>query len=571
MNKQYERFLDKSCFYTESEFVKMYGQNYRIFLNHDLLAKDEVTFNRYKTSEPTVTSMIQGNQTTVSKTLLLDLLNNEGMYQYLFQNMDNDFGNVVRISLFKGDDKLDSIIISRAVLSDLLLSIPKEELSEKEQMRIALITSVSTLNSLRTKYHDDVHFGIIDDEAISIPSVTLFNVLTMSNERYENFISGENIELSIAGKMETFPTRVVAYMIVSFMERERILAKYLIPNTVYQRYIKLKELKTIDFESINKNEKSNDYNQDGISRAELVSLSDDINNLLDSDIPKTSSILEIAIIKYIRLLGALEFNQEYYASNVEHQPTSNLEDLKKVTLENNVILPGDMLVIMTYVFKSLGIKYTVEHQRISFKYGEYVLELDLSNAALLRDMSAVKMNNAITSIRCINTNTTTKKKFEEFLSKINYCYLVNCALKKDFILALEEYRNEYSKGDMSRKERLSLFFKLISSTSLMGTDCVAYQLKMFKNFFKESDGIEINVISSSMNSYRDYQFVPITIVSVINGNDYTHFIIDVNSKEIVSNIDTEELRKRFDDKIYGYLNISTDSIPGIARSKAYVR
>ncbi len=571
MNKQYERFLDKSCFYTESEFIKMYGQNYRIFLNHDLLIKDEALFKRYKFQSPTITSTIQENRTTVSKTLLFDLLNNEGMYQYLFQNMDNDFGNVVRISLFKEDNKVDSIIISRAVLSDLLLSLPKDELSEKEQMRIALITSVSTLNSLRTKYRDEIHFGIVDESAVSIPSVALFNVLTMSNEKYNNFLRGDGIEFVIDGKKQKISSRIVAYMIVSFMERERILAKYLIPNTVYHRYMSLKAYKSIDFESINRNEKSNDYDQDGASRADLVELSDELQEALDKDIPKTLSALEIAIIKYIRLLSILEYNQDYYASNISQQQSSSVEDVKSITLENNAVLPNDIMIIMSYIFKQLGIKYTVEFQTLSFKYGEYVLELDLSNEALLRDMSSAKMNEGINSIKCINTNQTTKNKFEELLAKINYTHLVNASLKRDYIKALDEYRSVYARASMSRKERLFMFFKVISSSSLMGTDSIVYQLKMFENFFRPEDGISISVVSSSINTYREYEYVPITIVSVVNSSEYTYFVIDANSKEIISNLNIDEIRSRFDDKRYAYLDVEKKDIPGVIRSKTYVR
>lgn len=570
MNKQYERFLDKSRFFTESEFTQMYGQNYRIFLNHDLLIKDEVSFNRYKIASPTISSTIQGNQTTVSKTLLIDLLNNEGMYQYLFQNMDNDFGNVVRISLFKDDAKVDSIIISRAVLSDLLLSLPKEELSEKEQMRIALITNVSTLNSLRMKYRDDIHFGIIDEESVSIPSLALFNVLTMSKEKYNTFLENDTIDLYYDGKTHTYSTRVVAYMIVSFMERERILAKYLIPDAVYHRYIDLKNLKTIDFESINKNEKSNDYTQEGISRADLVNLSDDITSILDSDIPKTSSNLEKAILKYIRLLSVLEYDQEYFSSN-KLEMQDNLDKVKDITLESNIVTPKDILVIMTYIFKKLDIKYTVDGNKVSFKYGEYVLELDLSDDALLKDFAAVKSGEQITSIRCINVNAITKKKFDDYMNDINRRHLIGVKKKNDFDRYLAEYKSKYASKSLSRKERLALFFKILSSSSLMGTDAVIYQTNMFNKFFYDNDGITMNIISSSKNNYREYAYVPVVILSVINGNEYTHFIIDVNSKEIISNVTTEELKNSFDDKTFAYIDSETDEIPGIARGKMYVR
>lgn len=570
MNKQYERFLDKSRFFTESEFAQMYGQNYRIFLNHDLLIKDEVSFNRYKIASPTISSTIQGNQTTVSKTLLIDLLNNEGMYQYLFQNMDNDFGNVVRISLFKDDAKVDSIIISRAVLSDLLLSLPKEELSEKEQMRIALITNVSTLNSLRMKYRDDIHFGIIDEESVSIPSLALFNVLTMSKEKYNTFLENDTIDLYYDGKTHTYSTRVVAYMIVSFMERERILAKYLIPDAVYHRYIDLKNLKTIDFESINKNEKSNDYNQEGISRADLVNLSDDITSILDSDIPKTSSNLEKAILKYIRLLSVLEYDQEYFSSN-KLEMQDNLDKVKDITLESNIVTPKDILVIMTYIFKKLDIKYTVDGNKVSFKYGEYVLELDLSDGALLKDFAAVKSGEQITSIRCINVNAITKKKFDDYMNDINRRHLIGVKKKNDFDRYLAEYKSKYASKSLSRKERLALFFKILSSSSLMGTDAVIYQTDMFNKFFYDNDGITMNIISSSKNNYREYAYVPVVILSVTNGNEYTHFIIDVNSKEIISNVTTEELKNSFDDKTFAYIDSETDEIPGIARGKMYVR
>ena len=570
-DKSYENLLDKSRFYTEAEFISMYGPNFRIFLNHDLLIKDELLFNRYKTSTPTLSSTIQGNNMVVSVKLLHDLLSNEGMYQYLFQNLNNDIGNVVRISLFKDDKKVDSIIISRAVLSNLLLSMNKDDLSATEQMRIALITNVSTITSLRNKYRADEHFAIIDDTSKSIPSLKLFNLLMMSSEKYNAFIHSEEWEINIDGKRTKYDTRVLAYMLVSFMERERILSKYILPEVAYQRYMDIKNYRVIDFESINRNEKSNDYNEEGRSLADMVTLNTELSEYLSSDIPKTSSNLEIFIMQYIKLLKALVYNQEYYASNSGASTNANLDNISNLTLGNNAILPKDFMVIISKLLKDLNIKYTIESNKVSFKYGEYILELDVSNEALIKDMSAAKMNEPISAIRCVNTFAISKKKFDELLSRVNYDYLVQSSIKEDYLLALDKYRNIYVRPRLTRKERLFLFIKLISSYSLKGTDNIAYQYRMFDHFFKEGDNITLSIVSSNMNPYNDYEYVPISIISVLNNDEYVYFIIDINRGTIAETIDHDELLRRFDDQRYGYLNMNKEDIPGIERSASHVR
>ena len=94
---EYEKLLDKDVFYTREEVEKQYGQSIKKNIALSLVVKDEKIFLEYKEKDLIVINESENKR--VSKKLIHDLLNDEGMYKYLLLNLNNDLGVAARISL----------------------------------------------------------------------------------------------------------------------------------------------------------------------------------------------------------------------------------------------------------------------------------------------------------------------------------------------------------------------------------------------------------------------------------------------------------------------------------------
>lgn len=586
----YETFLDKDKFYTRAEFLAEYGDSYDVYAQNTLLIKDEELFEKYK-NEELMSLRTQRSYSTISKHLILDLLTNEGLREYLLLHMNDEQGIVIRISLVKDGEIKDSITVTRATLAKAFNEFAKEikiKTPDKVQMRMALINNLSRVYSLKQKFANEVNTCVVDGELCEISCLDLYDILNKKEKDYKKFIEdNEDMTFIVNGEKRTYPKRVVVYMLINFIEKKRILENYLLPEVALNRYIELYSCKQIDYESINKYEKSNDDYDNGVSISELINLDEGLENAVLSDMNPTYSLLEKAIYIYYKLCELLSYDQEFYAANQkgeEAESHCDINRINKVSLENNEVVCYEFIAIYSYFLKKLGIKYTVDnavqdeygkgHSTISFKVGEYLITADSTRSILNNDMTSAKINAPLIGMRLTNENVATRNKFLETYKKVINDIQKSKKDKKIFADSVREYREKYAKEKLSKKEKLYLLFKEIGNTKLKGIDVISVHMRIYEHLFKQDDDVSINFISSTVNAYKDFNYTPLTIISVkISDGNYIYYQIDPNNPSLVEIISKEEIKELFESRDYAYLGKEDRIIPGInlgSREK-YVR
>lgn len=533
----------------------------------------------------------QRSYSTISKHLILDLLTNEGLREYLLLHMNDEQGIVIRISLVKDGEIKDSITVTRATLAKAFNEFAKEikiKTPDKVQMRMALINNLSRVYSLKQKFANEVNTCVVDGELCEISCLDLYDILNKKEKDYKKFIEdNEDMTFIVNGEKRTYPKRVVVYMLINFIEKKRILENYLLPEVALNRYIELYSCKQIDYESINKYEKSNDDYDNGVSISELINLDEGLENAVLSDMNPTYSLLEKAIYIYYKLCELLSYDQEFYAANQkgeEAESHCDINRINKVSLENNEVVCYEFIAIYSYFLKKLGIKYTVDnavqdeygkgHSTISFKVGEYLITADSTRSILNNDMTSAKINAPLIGMRLTNENVATRNKFLETYKKVINDIQKSKKDKKIFADSVREYREKYAKEKLSKKEKLYLLFKEIGNTKLKGIDVISVHMRIYEHLFKQDDDVSINFISSTVNAYKDFNYTPLTIISVkISDGNYIYYQIDPNNPSLVEIISKEEIKELFESRDYAYLGKEDRIIPGInlgSREK-YVR
>lgn len=576
----YEEYLDNDKFYTKAEFLEEYGNSYNVYANNTLIMKDPELFMAYKTSE-LMHFRTQLGYSTVSRKLLLDLLTNEGLSQYLLAHMNDEQGIVIRLSLVQNGEIEDSIIITRATLAKAIDDFAKEisvKIPNKVQMRIALLTNLSTVYSLRKNYADEIYSCIVDGDICEIECLDLYDILNQPEEDYQKFLENdEDMTFLVDGIEKTYPKRVVAYMLVNFVENKRILENYLLPEIALKRYIELYSCKQIDYESINKYEKPNDEYNNGVSISELIDLDKEFEDAVLCDMNPTYSLLEKAIYIYYKLCELLSYDQEYYAANQkgeEAEKHCDINRINNITLENNEVVCYEFIAIYSYFLRHLGIKYTVDnairdeygkgHSTISFKVGEYLITVDPTRSILNNDMTSAKINSSLIGMRLTNENIATRHKFLDTYNKVINEINNTKKNKKIFADTIREYKEKYSKNHLSKKEKLYLLFKEVGETNLKGIDVISVHMRIYEHLFKQDDDVDINFISSTINAYKDYNYTPLTILSVkVADNDYIYYQIDPNNPNLVETISKEEIKELFESRDFAYIGKQDKTIPSI--------
>ena len=563
MQKKYfaklEQELPKDIFYSYSQVVREYGQSYEHFIRNSLLVKDEATFKKYKSSNLITIETLNGKK-SVSKDLLLDLISYEGLYKYLITNMDNEFSLAARIDYFENGDIKDSIIINRAELSIFLLKLNMGELNTQQKIRISTLCNFTKLNSLEKKFQNDEHIAVVDGEVVSIKVSDLLKVLTMKEEEFTQFVYGKN--------PFAYSKEIIVYMLNDFIKRNRIMEKYHLDEYIIKRYKDLEAQSIIDYESINKNLKTNDDDLEGNSLIEQITINEQLYEEVFKYHKNTYSSLETAMYVYVRLCELLTYDQGYYASP-KTDDVNKLEDVNNISLTNNAVTNYEFLLLYTALLREMKIRYTLDNRllggnadkaSITFRSGEYLVKVDTLSDVLNSDFTNAKINAPLTGLICLNQNQISKQKFEELFYKIIKELIET---KKERILfegSLQEYHNKYARTDLSFKDKFYVLLKDIARPNLKGIDAIAYQKKVFENLFGNDDRISINFISSMINNYKDYTYTPLTIITLKTNDEVRYYMIDPNHQNIVERISESELEEYFLSGEYAYLD-EVDEIP----------
>lgn len=563
----YEKFLDRNLFYTHEEVANEYGHSIKKNIASSLVLKSEDLFLEYKNND--LIEVDELEHKSVSKKLIHDLLSDEGMYRYLQNNLSNDLGIAARIDYIIDLKSVASIKLTRREFIEALNQM-NGELSQHELMRSAVIRSSWVLFSCEQRYRNTLHKTFINDSCLDIPASVLIRILSCSEDEYNKFINGD-INFGYAKE-------ILAYALVDFVERERILIKYVFPKNVIDRYENIKNYSLIDFESINKNRIKNDLNEYGESIIDKIELSSELKEYLNDELADTYSNLEKAIYYYIKLCEVFSLDDNYYLSTSqslleEHTSTDNINSK---TPSNNKVAMYDFLSIYASILSELKIDFTLNQtlmnggevgsNLLTFKYGEYLVSISSLANPSESDLTNVKINDRLTNITSINKNKVTKAKFKELTERIYKDIQNKRTDKKTFQESLAAYKQTLSYSKMPITDKIYILLKEITRTDLKGLELSGYTKKLFSSLFKGNKNIAINILAKRVDNST--YLTPVIIVSYL-GLEYHYLVVDKSIENSLRSVSLDELTSLLSENKYYYIDSknvpSSTEIPGISR------
>lgn len=563
----YEKFLDRNLFYTHEEVANEYGHSIKKNIASSLVLKSEELFLEYKNND--LIEVDELEHKSVSKKLIHDLLSDEGMYRYLQNNLSNDLGIAARIDYIIDLKSVASIKLTRRDFIEALNQM-SGDLSQHELMRSAVIRSSWVLFSCEQRYRNTLHRTFINDSCLDIPASVLIRILSCREDEFNKFINGD-INFGYAKE-------ILAYALVDFVERERILIKYVFPKNIIDRYENIKNYSLIDFESINKNRIKNDLNEYGESIIDKIELSSELKSYLNAEIDETYSNLEKAIYYYIKLCEVFSLDDNYYLSTSqslleEHTSTDNINSK---TPSNNKVAMYDFLSIYASILNELKIDFTLNQtlmnggevgsNLLTFKYGEYLVSISSLANPSESDLTNVKINDRLTNITSINKNKVTKAKFKELTERIYKDILSKRTDKKTFQESLSAYKQTLSYSKMPITDKIYILLKEITRTDLKGLELSGYTKKLFSSLFKGNKNIAINILAKRVDNST--YLTPVIIVSYL-GLEYHYLVVDKSIENSLRSVSLDELTSLLSENKYYYIDSknvpSSTEIPGISR------
>lgn len=551
----YEELLDSDKYYTKDEIDSNFGSSYKINFKVSLVLKSSELFEKYQKNN-LLKSSVNGNEYKISEYLLIDLVEEDGMYKYVLKNMDNSLSLAARIAYIIDEDTYHSIKISRAEFASALNAI-KDKLSVKGKMRLALINSLVSPFSLRQKYATTNYTCIIDEKRVIIPATYLIDLFLADEDSFSKKIQNGYFGYS---------KEILAYVIVDFVEKNRILQKYIFDAFIIERYNKLKKFEIVDFESLNKNLISNTINIDGEDILESITIPTFIEETKRKIKSNGYSPLEIAIYLYFEMCNFYSYDEKFFL-------------MKKTGDEETSITTKNFIYIYAKILEELKIKFTIDQtliydlssgkSKLAFKAGEFLVSVDSLDDLGKNDLTSVKINDDIIGLKSVNRVDISKIKFKELIDKMYKIFLNDKKRTLDFKSKLEEYERTYQECKLSKKERIKLFLTAIARKDLKGTDNIGYMKRVFNNIFAKDKNVSINFIGAGFSG-DEFNVTPIAIVTVLENNEYCYYKVNPKSPNVIDSITKEELEGMFSNDYYYYRGFN-NCIPGLEMREEYVR
>ena len=552
-----------TAFYTKDELVQSYGKTYATLLDDSLIPKEQSTYDEY------MDNMIDINTPKgiiqIPILLIKDLLTNQDLYKFLIDNLDNMDGYPIKLKKMD-EGKVTAIYkLSRADLVFALRSMNTNLLDIQEQINIISIVNLSTNKSCDLKYNDFIQKSLIDGSVYSMDAKTLLNILTESEDEFEVFLTPEC--------KSKYEKKYIFYMLRDFIERERIFDKYIFKDSVYDRYNKIINHEYIDFESLNKNQKSDDYDHNGESIVENLHLDESFYREIMKYSKKTYGPLEKAIHAYLRLCEILTYDEQALVNdNIDMNEKINVEHLASIDKDNNVVVCYEFAFIYAYILNRLGIHYTMNaksfmntpgYAYVEFRVQEYLVKADALKNILDSDLTNMKVADKITGLTCTNENVTSQRKFNELADKVRMNIIKRKDIVETYDRSVDKIKENIDASNLSKKDKMKFLLKIITRANVKGIDKLAYQRKIFDSIFTPEDNISINFLGTDNKAF--------TLITSIDDGVFKYYVVNENEESPLRMISNEELSYNINNGIYKVLD--GEMILGISEEKgvSYVK
>lgn len=500
--------------------------------------------------------------------LLEELLNNDDYFQSVKRLYD---GAIVRTRVcYLGYPKMISAeFYSKKELLQFFhegIKNNKIQLSEKGKERLNYIENKMSYESFINDYKNKKIEINIEGKLVNFNVNSFINVMDMSDEEYEIFFKDTK-------EINGIPKIYFAYSLKHFLNTESLFEKYIMPESWRNKYELLRSYDLIDFEAVNNILESDIKNYDG------VELKKELKEHLYKDMPSNLSDIEKAIFLYARACKLFTYDEEFYLSGqkgvaaLRHQ---DINRLNEIDVNNKEIVCYEFTALYGKLLDELGIKFEVDytvtneygsgHNKLVFKEGKYIVEVDSVTTIFRGDMVRAKVDYPLEGIKCLNANEETQQKF---INNVNKIYNMVNILEKPFDEAVSEYEKIIDlQQTMSFDEKLEIYLDKISKSAkkLNRMDALGYAFLLSKVLFTEEEkthNINFGVFKKE-NEKKDRSLLIISVNKAgfdKNNNNTKHLIYELDGR--LNYVDRNELKRRIDSREITVADQNKSKVPGL--------
>lgn len=492
------------------------------------------------------------NYKYVYKEILNNLLDSEININKFISFLENNELDIIDIYL--NNNNLLLSINKIALLNTLLDYMTNETIINKDIIRkicnIAIKLDYSNINI------KDKLSILVDKELVNIPVSYFYEFLLLEDNYYNLFVSKK--EKYYKGiEIEKF-----IYSMDYYFNKNKYFSNYIFPSNIINRFLELKTLQVIDYESINKlNETTDPYLKDVV-----------VSNELENELFNNSYFdkLECILKTYIKLCNMFTYDDLYYIDpiSVEGMKHTKINYLKEIGINNNKIVCFEFTAIFGYFLNKLGINYEVIqdkaeygflHNYIIFRYDKYLIKVEPIESVLKNDLTTVKIKSNLVGIYSINQNHSTREEFFNILNK--YYKTEKIEYENEYLPANKINYNNISFSNKIKEYiiKIDLIVKIINKKELEIIEKITYFKALMKLIFSNQD-LQTNIFDCIVVKNSN----PKSLVIIIALNEISYMNLD-NYYLLYDNdltfIEKDELQEQFNNNYYEYLN--EKELPGI--------
>lgn len=529
----------------------------------------------------------------VSATLAHDIVSDDRYYEYLMRMISTRAPYGFQVCYQIGGDTTGTISVNFANVSESLKQLSNAgafEGNETATQRVAEVAQLTSAEQMRLDYRGSTYRATIGDALCEIPADELVGLLLADEDDYRKFL--ENSE-SFGLQREQ-----IAYALTKFVSGNDLFARYAVPDNILKRYQTLASYEQIDFEAVGQYA-ATDENEP----AQQAVMNDELHGMIVEGMPTDLSDVERAMYVYIKMCRILSYDPEYYAVDQKGPATQKFQNIARIgtiTPENNQVVCFEFNALFEKMLDELGIPYETRygeaskpnqwfvtagyygegHEYCQCRIGNFIVAFDSVTSILGGDLSSAKLGQGLQGMICRNKNGRTQQEFQaaaarayQEVARTEGQEQSRSADDSAFRQAATMYREIANVGAgqaASFEDRMTRWADALSRQRLAPMDALSYALSLRRVGFTEDqrrDNFSLTIVRE--NRQGGEATTPIMVLAVnpqgfnASGNDSTYFVLTPQGEMTPMSVD--ELRRRFDDKQYEYLEgPEAHTIPGVA-------
>ncbi len=494
------------------------------------------------------------NNAKVYLEIIQRILERDDYYEIVFKWFSDD---VDVLSISSGDNEVSYEYYKMHIVRGIELYFQyivnsQQEISDEWKKRYLTLKKMVDYSLLKDKYQFINYEIDVDNIHYSINVLKMLKIIELPRELFVLLCRGKN---ELIGDM---PKNHFLYAIKLFLEDERILKRFLVPQNVIDNYNDLVDSVNVDLEALNK------YLITVDTLYQKVSINEELYQALIEGTDGLT-ILEKAIYIYIKMCRLLTYNEEYYAFNQQGKVSLKHQDInyiQSINLTNNEVVCFEFNLIYSFILNKLGInfksnylkcngeEYGKGHVNMCFRCGKYLISIDPCASIITSDMMQAKLNQPLSGIKCFNQNSQTRQEFQHMVMQI---------------YKLFDKRKHYNFNDLiSQKsfyERLQIFFERVNSINLKGIDGISYFFYVRSKLFNSEERSKMLPVSIIRNDNTKNKLEMVLIILTVISDKNMYYCYSPQNGLIV--VELEDLQRMFDLHIFNYIGSNKPKIPGI--------